>query len=799
MPAIQRIQARLRSGWLFRLLALIAFAAIVAANILMWPTTYLGYDIDPVTSTIVFVAPDSPAARAGVSEGDVLVRLYGLPWNDVARHWNVLSLEAPWRSSVALDVERDGRVLAFTLYPQPASDALQLVKMKFLLLGLCCWATGYFVGVARRHEVAGSFTLPLFWLALSIVLGTYTFTVSASWPLYVCALWLSVTFLAPLCVYMHLWYPPRPLSKKIARRGLVSLLAIVGVMNAVLLALIATIQPPLPVLYEALRRTVAPVAFSIALAASSVLLIAAYRRVMIAHIQRQIRIIAVAYIVVAACWLLALVLSEGLGLDVSIADGWLGLLAILIPGAYLYTGAVPNLRRVDRITTRLCASAVASVTITTGMVFFAGVLSLPLNGFFVCIALGLLFFYKPLYGLLVTLLIERDRSARVYSAFQRATASLAMTLDGGALIDILQSAVRGAFHNPAFAFYVGSLNEPKHLRLARCDDLTSLPTSIEHGDLAEYLSYRKAIAETRTLRVQLGTDRLSPAEQDAVYCPDAALWCPILHAEGHLLGLLVIGADPNLDPYGERDFAELHRLMDAAALAFTNSVAYQRQREAQETIRRLYTSIQQAQDDLATAIARELHDEIININVRLNIESLHRLLTTVHEPGAHAELVKLLESEQDVAEALRVVCERLQPSGARDEYGLQSLLRQHLELVDTTWDGTSVLDVEGEAVKIALPQQRETLHIVREAATNVIKHAMATQITVTLRYPTVENDDVVVTIHDNGTSGQRVVPKDGHWGLRSMNESAHIAQGEVTFRTHPLGGTIVTFTFPASA
>lgn len=250
--------------------------------------------------------------------------LYGLPWNDVARHWNVLSLEAPWRSTVALEVTRDGRALSLTLYPQPASNALQLIKLKFLLLGLSCWATGYFVGVARRHEVAGSFTLPFFWLALSIVLGTYTFTVSASWPLYVCALWLSVTILAPLCVYMHLWYPPRPLSKQTARRGLVSLIAVVGVGNAVLLASVATIQLPLPVLYEALRRTVAPVAFSIALAASSVLLIAAYRRVTIAHIQRQIRIIAVAYIVVAACWLLALVLSDGLGLDISIVDGWLG-------------------------------------------------------------------------------------------------------------------------------------------------------------------------------------------------------------------------------------------------------------------------------------------------------------------------------------------------------------------------------------------------------------------------------------------------------------------------------------------
>lgn len=69
MPAPRRFQTRLLSGWLFRLLSLIALVAIIAANVLIWPTTYLGYDIDPATSTIVFVAADSPAARADAHVG----------------------------------------------------------------------------------------------------------------------------------------------------------------------------------------------------------------------------------------------------------------------------------------------------------------------------------------------------------------------------------------------------------------------------------------------------------------------------------------------------------------------------------------------------------------------------------------------------------------------------------------------------------------------------------------------------------------------------------------------------------
>jgi len=79
-------------------------------------------------------------------------------------------------------------------------------------------------------------------------------------------------------------------------------------------------------------------------------------------------------------------------------------------------------------------------------------------------------------------------------------------------------------------------------------------------------------------------------------------------------------------------------LLGAASLALANSVAYAQRREAEVMIRQLYQHLQQTQDATAAAIARELHDEIMNVNVRLNIESLQELVGRCGDVALRANL-----------------------------------------------------------------------------------------------------------------------------------------------------------------
>jgi signal transduction histidine kinase len=93
--------------------------------------------------------------------------------------------------------------------------------------------------------------------------------------------------------------------------------------------------------------------------------------------------------------------------------------------------------------------------------------------------------------------------------------------------------------------------------------------------------------------------------------------------------MLLLGMRGDLDLYRPEDIRELQRLLAAASLALSNSAAYAQRREAETMIRQLYQHLQVAQDTTAAAVARELHDEIMNVNVRLNIEPSRALIGQV--------------------------------------------------------------------------------------------------------------------------------------------------------------------------
>jgi signal transduction histidine kinase len=305
------------------------------------------------------------------------------------------------------------------------------------------------------------------------------------------------------------------------------------------------------------------------------------------------------------------------------------------------------------------------------------------------------------------------------------------------------------------------------------------------------------VVESRTVQSAFSEASLSSNEERAIHHPGIVLWCPIRHTQDHLLGVLLLGMRGDLDPYRAQDVQELQRLLEGAALALANSAAYQRQCQAEATIRQLYQHLQQAQDTTAAAIARELHDEIINVNVRLNIEALQKLIDQVRDSAILAELELLLQSEHTEAQALRMICEQLHPTGIDDPLGLAAVLRMQVEKIQANWSGTCRLIIEHAPCPIGAQTQREALRIAREALNNAMQHASATEIIVRLRYPDTAGGMIALSIHDNGSTGQVITIKPGHWGVRNMEERARAVGGMLEFRREPDGGTTVVFVFAA--
>jgi signal transduction histidine kinase len=780
-------------------IAVVILTVVLWLNVLLWPTPHLGFDADPQTGVIAVVTPGSAAARAGLRVHDRILRLYNYPWHVLMMHPYTLPLINSSDPNVPVTVERQTHaqsvILHATLVKLAPSLGLQTTKAAMLVLAFLCWITGYLLGIVRRQDATSSPLVAFFWLLLAGTIGTYIVILNISRPLYLFLQWLLLAILAPLGVYIHCWFPVRTVTVTQLRMIRRVLVASSGAVTLCIATIVLSWPAALVELTQFLRIYAVPLAVLFACVTSGILLLHTYHQQTVAHVRRQIRLIALACIVSGAGWLFMVLLPIWLAIPAVVADQRTNLIVSLIPLAYLIGGVTPDLYRLDRVMARLAAHATASVLLAG---IFALVTSrLPINGTdrVLWSVLGMVACYRPLQWLLLRTL-PLQRLEERYGALHRAAVQLTTTLDDTLLVQYLLTGVRQSFQAPALAFYRASIDASGQLTLTVHERFESLPNTLATGTLTRCLCQYRSVILSRQLMQDLADQPLDFAEEQALRHPGIVIWGGIHAAEGTLLGILLLGMRGDLDSYRTRDLHELDRLLGAAALAFANSTAYTAQREAEMIIRTLYQQLNEAQQATSAAIARELHDEIINVSVRLNIEALQRLRIQVQDPKMQAELSLVLETEQSLVQALRMVCERLHPVGIDDPLALAAVLRMQVDRVRATWDGACHLVVTNPARPVLAQVQYEAMQITREALTNAVKHARsATEIVVELQYPLETDGMIELCIRDNGQATNPITVKPGHWGLRGMMERARLAGGKLAIERITGGGTAVRFVF----
>ena len=777
-------------------LAVLSLIMIIWLNILIWPVGFLGYATDPDTGTIGFVEPASSAARAGLKIGDQIVALYGQPWSALISAWNVLEFVPPTGATIPITIVRDGIERQVWLIHEPPSIEFQEAKAANLLLAALCWLVGYLLGIVRRSQANASALVALFWLALATVLGSYVFAAYASIPLQTLLQWILLAALIPAAAAMHVWFPPRSVTAA-ARWTQRCLLGWMLGAHVVLLAGIAAWRPALPQLLNTFSELVL-VALLVGFIITGVILFRAYRETRIAHVRRQIRLIALACIVVASIWALALVIPLLVHMPVLLVDQRLNIVTAGIPLAYLIGGIGHDLDRIDRALIRVSLHLITTVMLVAGLTLVFRVLTVRSSDELLWVMVLFVLLYPSFRRLMQRLLRLRGSTEDPEHTLNATLTDLTTTLDTSAIIGRILTGIRESFNEPALAFYAGRIEGTNKLTLTTQERMPELPAVIVPGHVLDTLARSRAIMTSRQLSDMLHAELLQIDEEQAIRAPGVVLWCPIIHHDSYLLGLLLLGMRGNFDPYRGEDERALQRLMDASALALTNSAAYTQLLRAERTIRNFYQHLQQVQDATAAEIARELHDEVINVNVRLNVQSLERLLRRVQEPSLHEELSLLLESERTVIQSLRLMCEQLHPTGLDDPLGLAAVLRMQVERAQSQWSGECVLRIHGKACPVLPRVQRETMRIAREALTNAIKHAGATRIVVELGYPATLDQPLVLTVCDNGRNAQEIDPRPGHWGIPNMYESARAVGGRLTISPDTDGGMKVVFRFAAT-
>ncbi len=186
---------------------------------------------------------------------------------------------------------------------------------------------------------------------------------------------------------------------------------------------------------------------------------------------------------------------------------------------------------------------------------------------------------------------------------------------------------------------------------------------------------------------------------------------------------------------------------------------------------------QQAAGEERVRIARELHDVVAH-NVSLMVVQAQALAATGSDEGQRSSLTQLAglgrEALSEMHRMLGVL--RLDDSGAEREPqpGVRDLERL-IERAGSAGISASLV-VDGDPRPLPPAVDLSAYRIVQEALTNVIRHADADAVTVTLSY---RNSDLEVTVTDDGVGLVSNGNGGGH-GLVGMRERVALFGGELS-------------------
>jgi PAS domain S-box-containing protein len=234
--------------------------------------------------------------------------------------------------------------------------------------------------------------------------------------------------------------------------------------------------------------------------------------------------------------------------------------------------------------------------------------------------------------------------------------------------------------------------------------------------------------------------------------------------------------------------------------AFVRDITGQRQMEhdlqAQAAqLRMLAQRVEAAREEERMGIARELHDRIGQelTAVKLDLTGIQNRLTRGQEPDLR-EFVELDRLVDLAARDVRQISSELRP-GVLDDVGLAGAIEWH---VGELRRRSSIAFHLNLAENIALDDARRTalFRVFQELATNVVRHARASSVRVSLEQEPA--GPVVLVASDDGQGMDlRKVEDAASLGIVGMRERLQPFGGTLSYESRPGGGTVARVVMPA--
>lgn len=194
-------------------------------------------------------------------------------------------------------------------------------------------------------------------------------------------------------------------------------------------------------------------------------------------------------------------------------------------------------------------------------------------------------------------------------------------------------------------------------------------------------------------------------------------------------------------------------------------------------------------------LARELHDDIGQslTLIKLRLQAVRQLPP---DTDLSPQIEAVIKAVEHTLERVRALSQDLRPA-LLDDLGLIPALRSYVQRLRQH----SGLDIQFYADPLArLDGEVETacFRIVQEALTNVLRHAQAQHVHVTLRR---DGQDLLAQVRDDGVgfdpaAARTAAVAGGSFGVLGMAERAHLVGGELHIESSPGKGCTVWVRFP---
>jgi len=247
------------------------------------------------------------------------------------------------------------------------------------------------------------------------------------------------------------------------------------------------------------------------------------------------------------------------------------------------------------------------------------------------------------------------------------------------------------------------------------------------------------------------------------------------------------------------ELARLYRIAGIAEDITERKKAEEQLKATSEQLRALSASISSAREEEGTRIARELHDEMGSAltSLKWELESIEKLCSEAGNQAESSNAREKIKGMMEVIDAtlnavLRISSE-LRPT-ILDDLGLLEAIEWQAQQFEARTGIDCQIDSFVENVDLTREKATAVFRVLQEALTNVLRHAHATRVNITIGE---EEGEFAFEIRDNG----RGITEDEINGSRSlgligMRERAHLAGGRIEIIGIGARGTLLILRVP---